>query len=108
MSIYRNQRLNHGIWAIHDDLAHRLLPFPIAARCAPKGGRLMSLRWFHMLFILLVIVSADMFGAWGLWNYYHGGGNQPLLLGIGGLIAGIGLACYVPWMVNKLDHAHIY
>lgn len=34
----------------------------------------MSLKSFHLVFILLVIVGADMFGAWSVWYYAQQGG----------------------------------
>jgi hypothetical protein len=66
----------------------------------------MSLRWFHMLF-LLVMVMADLFGAWAI--YFHGKGDDPLILGMGilSLVTGLAIAAYVAWLVQKLDTAHV-
>jgi hypothetical protein len=67
----------------------------------------MSLRWFHLVFLLIVMIGADLFGAWAVWN--HAGGGNPLILGMGcvSLAGGLGLAAYVAWLVRKLDRAHV-
>lgn len=67
----------------------------------------MSLRWFHMLFLLVVMVMADLFGAWAI--YVHGKGDDPLILtmGIASLVTGLAIAAYVAWLVQKLDTAHV-
>jgi len=67
----------------------------------------MTLRWFHLVFLLFVMVGADMFGAWAIYNHVRG--DEPLLLamGIAALVCGLGLAVYVAWLVRKLDTAHI-
>ena len=67
----------------------------------------MSLRWFHMLFLLIVMVVADMFGAWAI--YFHGKGDDPVILGMGilSLVTGLAIAAYVAWLVQKLDTAHV-
>jgi hypothetical protein len=73
----------------------------------PKEVMAMTLRWFHLVFLLFVMVGADMFGAWAI--YHHGRGDAPLLLALGilALIGGLGLAVYVFWLVRKLDLARI-
>lgn len=67
----------------------------------------MTLRWFHMVFLLAAMILADMFGAWAI--YWHGRGDQPLILTLGiiSLAIGLGLAGYVAWLVKKLDTARV-
>ena len=66
----------------------------------------MSLRWFHMLFLLVVMVMADLFGAWAI--YFHGKEDAVTLgMGILSLVTGLAIAAYVAWLVQKLDTAHV-
>lgn len=68
---------------------------------------MLSLRSFHLVFLLLVIVSADLFGVWCLLDYQDGGGVWMLLLGLVSLVGGLGLIGYALWFVRKLDRAKI-
>ena len=68
----------------------------------------MTLRWFHMVFLLIVMIGADMFGAYAFYHYGRGGEPMILALGAAGLVAGLGLAAYVAWLVKKLDVAGIH
>jgi len=68
----------------------------------------MSLRWFHMVFLLVAMVAADLFGAWAMWHHGRSGGDPLILvLGIISLIGGLALAAYVAWLVRKLDLAKV-
>lgn len=68
----------------------------------------MSLRWFHMVFLLIAMVAADMFGGWAMWYHGRSGGDVlVLVLGIVSLIGGLALAGYVAWLVQKLDVAKV-
>jgi hypothetical protein len=67
----------------------------------------MSLRWFHMLFLLLVIVGADVIGGWSIHAYRETGDTVSLITGIVTVAGGLGLAGYVLWLVRRLDAAHI-
>lgn len=65
----------------------------------------MSLRWFHMVFLLLVIMGAELFGFWALWTpRYDAHGWMPVL-GVTTLLGGLGLAAYVCWLVRKMERA---
>ncbi len=68
----------------------------------------MSLRTFHLLFILIVIVCAEMFGARELWLYPQTGELGTLLLGVGTLVGGLALSVYALLFVRKMDAAGIY
>jgi hypothetical protein len=67
----------------------------------------MTLRWFHLVFLLIVMAGADLFGAWAIYHYGHGGNPLILTCGIVSLVGGLGLAAYVAWLVRKLDLARI-
>jgi hypothetical protein len=67
-----------------------------------------SLRTFHLVFILIVIVTAEMFGARQLWYYQHTGSLATLWMGILALVGGLGLSVYALFFVRKMDAADIH
>ena len=66
-----------------------------------------SLRGFHLFFILLAILGADLFGIWAIVQYIQGGSPGLLLAGVGVPLGGLGLLFYGIWFVRKTDQAHI-
>jgi len=66
-----------------------------------------SLRTFHLLFIMIVFVATDMFGAWAVWRYSQNGEGFVLLAGLLSFAVGFGLVGYTLWMLHKLDRAKI-
>jgi len=68
----------------------------------------MSLRSFHILFVLVCMVFADVFGVMLLRDYGAGHSPVSLLAGAGSLLGGAALIVYGAWLVRKLDHAHIH
>ena len=68
----------------------------------------MSLRTFHLLFILLAIVGADLFGLWAVWTYFGTKELLTLTLGIVSFLGGLGLIVYAVRLVRMLDKAHIH
>jgi len=68
---------------------------------------MLSLRSFHLVFILLVIVGADLFGAWSVWYYARQGDVVVLTLGILAVLGGFGLIWYAIRLVRGMDTAHI-
>ena len=68
----------------------------------------MSLRAFHLLFVLVAIVGADLFFIWAMVAF--GKNHDPLLmvLGVLSLLGGVGLTIYGVKLVRKLDEAHIH
>jgi hypothetical protein len=68
----------------------------------------MNLRAFHMVFILVAIMGADLFGGWAIHDYRTTGDPWILTLGIVSMLGGLGLAIYVLALVRKLDREHIY
>jgi len=68
----------------------------------------MSLRTFHLFFILAAIVVADLFGAWTIWYYPQLGDNLILALGIVTILASFALMVYAVKLVKRLDAADIH
>ena len=69
---------------------------------------MLSLRNFHLFFIFLAIVGADLFGAWTVWNYQQTGEAGLLPLGIVCILGGVGLIFYAVHLVRSLDRSHIH
>ncbi len=67
----------------------------------------MSLRAFHLFFILLAIVTAEMFGARELWHFRVTQDAAELWMGILSLAGGLGLSAYALFFVRKMDSAQI-
>ena len=68
----------------------------------------MSLRSFHLAFILLVIVGADLFGAWAVHESRVTDAASWLWLGIVTLLGGLGLCWYVLRFVRTMDKAGVH
>ena len=66
-----------------------------------------SLRSFHLVFILLAIVGADLFGGWALHEYHVRGDVATLWLGIACMVGGLGLAAYSVHFVRMLDRMQV-
>lgn len=64
---------------------------------------MLSLRSFHIAFILLVFMGADLFGGWALWHHAQNGDPALLVMGIASLIGGLGLAVYAWRLVSRLE-----
>ena len=67
----------------------------------------MSLRTFHLIFMLLVIMGAEMFVGWAAHDFRQS--RDPLILTLGVLsgLGGLGLAGYVMVLVRRLDREHV-
>jgi len=68
---------------------------------------MLSLRNFHLLFILIAIIGADAFGVWAIRDYRVTSDAVVLALGIFTLVGAFGLVAYALWFVRKLDKAGI-
>jgi len=68
----------------------------------------MSLRTFHLIFILFAIIGADLFGLWSISNYRETGDALILGMGIASFVGGFGLIVYVWQFVRRLDAANIH
>jgi hypothetical protein len=66
-----------------------------------------SLRTFHLAFILLAIMGADLFGGWAVNEYGTTGNTSILLVGIACMIGGLGLAVYSLRIVRLLDRTGV-
>ncbi len=59
----------------------------------------MSLRAFHILFIVVSVVLAFAFGGWAL-RVERGGTLYPAM-GVASLLVGVALVGYAAWFVRK-------
>jgi hypothetical protein len=73
-----------------------------------RGGDAVSLRTFHLIFILVVIMSAELFGARELWHYQSTNDPGMLWMGILSLAGGLGLSVYALIFVRKMDSSGVY
>lgn len=65
----------------------------------------MSLKAFHVIFITASSALAFGFGVWMLRDYRSPDGSTgDLLLGVGSLIAGVGLLVYERYFLKKLKN----
>ena len=62
----------------------------------------MSLKAFHIVFIVASILLALGFAAWSFVSYSHGGPLLHLWFGIGSLATGIVLVFYSKYFLRKL------
>jgi hypothetical protein len=65
----------------------------------------MSLKAFHVVFIIASIALAFGFGAWSLKAYWTPGGRAAdLLMGLASVAVGLGLILYERYFVKKAKH----
>ena len=65
----------------------------------------MSLKAFHLVFIIASILLAAGFSAWLLVNYFsHTGGVSYLVAGVASALASAGLIGYEIFFLKKLKH----
>jgi len=64
----------------------------------------MSLKAFHIVFIIASILLAFGFAAWSLKNFSDGRQWLDLVFGVGSALAGIGLIFYSRYVLKKLKH----
>ncbi len=62
----------------------------------------MSLKAFHIVFVIASTLLAFGFGAWEIQNYFAVGEKQSLVLGVGSMVAGILLIWYGKVVLKKL------
>ena len=62
----------------------------------------MSLKVFHIVFVMASIVMSVLVGGWGVWDYRRAGNTTHLAIGIGTLILGVVLVRYSMWFVRKI------
>jgi hypothetical protein len=61
----------------------------------------MSLKAFHLVFIVASIVLAFGFGAWLVDNFFHGGGAWSMVGAVASFGAGVGLIFYERYFLKK-------
>ena len=64
----------------------------------------MSLKAFHLLFIVVSILLALGFGVWELVTYRDSEATLDLVLGIASLLAAVGLGFYLRAVLKKLKN----
>ncbi len=62
----------------------------------------MSLKTFHLVFIIVAIIVADMFGAWAIWHRATLDG-LTVALGVATLVGGLALTAYALYFVRKME-----
>lgn len=62
----------------------------------------MSLKSFHIVFILLSIALSFGFGLWAVREYSSTGLILNLVMGYAALTAGVVLVAYLPWFLFKM------
>lgn len=67
----------------------------------------MSLRAFHIFFIVVAVIAADLCGAWMIQTYRVTHQPGTLVSAIATLVGGLALAGYGIWFVNKMNRAHL-
>jgi Zn-dependent protease with chaperone function len=66
----------------------------------------MSLKTFHLVFIIAAIILADMFGAWALWHRATLDG-LTVVLGVVTLVGGLALTLYAFYFVRKMEREEL-
>jgi hypothetical protein len=64
----------------------------------------MSLKAFHLVFLVASIALAIGFCIWAIREYRSGGGAQNLGMGIGAGVAAVVMIAYSRWFLRKLKH----
>ncbi len=64
----------------------------------------MSLKAFHVFFVIVSVLCALGFGAWSVADYQRTGKGSVLLLGILGFAAAAALVWYGFWFLRKLKN----
>jgi len=62
----------------------------------------MSLKTFHIVFVLMCTLLALGFGAWAIQAYRLNGEIDTLVAGIGSFLGAVGLLVYGRWFLHKL------
>lgn len=64
----------------------------------------MSLKAFHVFFVVLSVLCALGFGAWSIADYLRTGSGGVLALGILGFVGAAALVFYGFWFLRKLKN----
>lgn len=63
----------------------------------------MSLKAFHILFIVVSTILATGFGAWAINEYKRSGDMSALVWGLGAFVGAAVLVLYGRWFLKKLN-----
>ena len=64
----------------------------------------MSLKAFHLIFIVLSILFSLVFGIWAVVNYSSSDKVEELILGIISLLGTVGMSIYLYFFLKKFKH----
>ena len=64
----------------------------------------MSLKAFHIFFIVVSIVMSTGVGIWATQDFAESGSWGYLTLGVGSFVTSVALAVYGVWFLRKLKH----
>ncbi len=64
----------------------------------------MSLKAFHIFFIIVSTLLALGFGVWAVDDFGRSGSLVHLTLGVGSFVASVALVWYGVWFLRKLKH----
>ena len=64
----------------------------------------MSLKAFHVFFVVVSVLCALGFGAWAISDYLRTGSGGTLALGVLGFVAAVALVWYGLWFLRKLKN----
>lgn len=66
-----------------------------------------SLKTFHLLFVLIAMMAADLFGGWAIHEHASAPQTSMLVWGAMSFLVGLALAAYALWIVHTLERAHV-
>jgi hypothetical protein len=61
----------------------------------------MSLRMFHLVFVLIAIIATDMFGGWAVWEHAQTHETSTLIVGLVSFALGFALVGYGFWVARR-------
>jgi len=64
----------------------------------------MSLKAFHIAFIVISILFTGLFGVWGIYDFFASGSVENLLMGVFSLGLAVALIIYSSWFLKKLKN----
>lgn len=62
----------------------------------------MSLKAFHIVFVIFCVALALGFGVWAIGEYRGSGDTVSLVIGVGSLCGAVGAVVYGRWFLRKL------
>ena len=62
----------------------------------------MSLKAFHLFFVIVALIFCVWLGFWGVRDYFATRNTTNLIIGLVGFFGGGGLGIYLPFILKKL------